>query len=238
MIRIYIVEDEPIIARTIKKALEQEGYSICGITDNGKEALYDIDELKPDLVILDITLKGDVDGITIAEKLNKKGGIPFVFLTSLTDPNTTERVKHTKPAGFIGKPFTVSSLRNNIEIALFRLKEEEEDQSSDKTLIDETIFIKNKGEFIKLNKTDILFFEASDFYCFAHTRDKKVLISKTLKYVEENLNDNSFIRVHRSFIINIQKIDALYDGYLTMNKRTIPISKANKDKLLNSLSLL
>lgn len=237
MIRIYIVEDEPIIARTIKKALEEEGYIICGIANNGKEALYDIDELKPDLVLLDITLKGDVDGITIAEKLNTRGKVPFVFLTSLTDPNTTERVKHTKPAGFINKPFTVSSLRNNIEIALFRLKENQE-QADDKIVMDETIFIKNKGEFIKLNKTDILFFEASDFYCFAHTADKKTLISKTLKYVEENINDNSFIRIHRSFIINIKKIDALYDGYLTINKKTIPISKANKDKLLSSLSLL
>ncbi len=237
MIRIYIVEDEPIIARTIKKALEQEGYTICGMSNNGKEALYDIYELKPDLVLLDITLKGDVDGITIAEKINTRGKVPFVFLTSLTDSKTTERVKHTKPAGFISKPFTVSSLRNNIEIALFKLKEKEE-QTNEKAIVDETIFIKNKGEFIKLNKTDILFFEASDFYCFAHTINKKTLISKTLKYVEENLNDSSFIRVHRSFIINIKKIDALYDGYLTINKKTIPISKANKDKLLSSLSLL
>ena len=237
MIRIYIVEDEPIIARTIKKALEEEGYSICGIANNGKEALYDIDELKPDLVLLDITLKGDVDGIKIAEKLNAKAQVPFVFLTSLTDPKTTERVKHTKPAGFIGKPFTISSLRNNIEIALFKLKEDKEIEA-DNVVMDETIFIKHKSEFIKLNKADILCFEASDFYCYAHTLDKKILISKTLKYVEENLNDSSFIRVHRSFIINIKKIDALYDGYLTINKKTIPISKANKDKLLNSLSLL
>jgi DNA-binding LytR/AlgR family response regulator len=234
---IFIVEDEPIIARTIKTALEQEGYTICGIANNGKEALYDIDELKPDLVLLDITLKGNVDGITVAEKLQKKGNIPYVFLTSLTDADTTERVKLTKPAGFISKPFTIASLRNNIEIALFKLNEKAINES-DTTVNDDALFIKNKSEFIKLKKSDILYFEASDFYCFAHTLDKKVLISRTLKHVEKNINDELFIRVHRSYIINIKKIDALYDGYLTINKKTIPVSKSNKDKLLNSLSLL
>ncbi|WCO01399.1 LytR/AlgR family response regulator transcription factor [Psychroserpens ponticola] len=234
---IYIVEDEPIIARTIKTALEQEGYTICGMANNGKEALYDIDELQPDLVLLDITLKGTVDGITVAEKLQKTSNIPYVFLTSLTDSETTERVKLTKPAGFISKPFTIASLRNNIEIALFKLNEDATIET-ETTVDDEALFIKNKSEFIKLSKADILFFEASDFYCYAHTLDRKILISRTLKYVETNINDSTFIRVHRSYIINIKKIDALYDGYLTINKKTIPVSKSNKDKLLNSLSLL
>lgn len=234
---IYIVEDEPIIARTIKTALEEEGYTICGIANNGKEALYDIDELQPDLVLLDITLKGTVDGITVAEKLQKKTNIPYVFLTSLTDSETTQRVKLTKPAGFISKPFTIASLRNNIEIALFKLNEAKTNDT-ETTVDDEALFIKNKSEFIKLNKADILFFEASDFYCYAHTQEKKTLISRTLKYVETNINDSSFLRVHRSYIINIKKIDALYDGYLTINRQTIPVSKSNKDKLLSSLSLL
>lgn len=234
---IYIVEDEPIIARTIKTALEEEGYTICGIANNGKEALYDIEDLQPDLVLLDITLKGTVDGITVAEKLQKKNNIPYVFLTSLTDSETTERVKLTKPAGFISKPFTIASLRNNIEIALFKLDEKVEIES-ETTVDDDALFIKNKSEFIKLHKTDILYFEASDFYCFAHTLERKVLISRTLKYVENHINDSSFLRVHRSYIINIKKIEALYDGYLTINKKTIPVSKSNKEKLLSSLSLL
>jgi len=234
---IYIVEDEPIIARTIKTALEQEGYTICGMADNGKEALYDIEELQPDLVLLDITLKGCVDGITVAQKLQQKTNIPYVFLTSLTDSETTERVKLTKPAGFIGKPFTIASLRNNIEIALFKL--DEEAQRETETIVDDdALFIKNKNEFIKLIKGDVLFFEASDFYCYANTLDRKILISRTLKYVENHINDTSFLRIHRSFIINIKKIDAIYDGYVIINKKTIPVSKSNKDKLLNSLSLL
>lgn len=237
MTSIYIVEDEPIIARTIKKVLEDEGYSICGIASTGKEALYDIDELQPDLVLLDITLKGSVDGITVAQKLQQKTSIPYVFLTSLTDSETTERVKLTKPAGFISKPFTVASLRNNIEIALFKIAEEPKNEI-ETTVDDDALFIKNKNEFIKLNKAEILYFEASDFYCYAHTLNRKVLISRTLKYVTAHISDACFLRVHRSYIINIKKIDAMYDGYLTINKKTIPVSKSNKDKLLNSLSLL
>jgi len=237
MKRIYLVEDEPIIARTIKTVLEQEGYEVCGMANNGKEALYDIDDLQPDLVLLDITLKGEVDGVMVAEKLQEIKGTPYVFLTSLTDSETTERVKLTNPAGFISKPFTVAGLRNNIEIALFRLNEKEE--AENKTIVDnDALFIKNRNEFVKLKKTDILYFEASDFYSLAHTSNKKVLISRTLKHVESNIKDAFFLRVHRSYIVNIKKIDVLYDGYLIINKKNIPVSKSNKSKLLNSLSLM
>jgi len=233
---IYIVEDEPIIARTIKTALEAEGFTVCGMNSNGKEALYDIEELQPDLVLLDITLEGAIDGVTVAEKIQKKNNIPFIFLTSLSDPETIDRVKRTQPAGYINKPFTIAGLRSSIEIALFNHKEQEVVTSESES--NAAIFIKNRGEFTKLLKQDIFYFEAYDFYCFAHTPSGKTLVSKTLKYVEENLNDSTFLRVHRSYIVNINRIEGLHEGYVTVNKQHIPVSKTNKEKLLNSISLL
>ena len=113
--KIYIIEDEPLIAETIKTALEKEGYTIIGMTDNGKEALFDIEELQPDLILVDITLDGKMDGIEMVEHLKKKSEVPFIFLTSHSDDNTLERVKQTDPAGFIVKPFNEKTLKSNIE---------------------------------------------------------------------------------------------------------------------------
>ena len=140
--KIYIVEDEPLIAETIKTVLLKEGYVVCGITDNAKEALYDIGECKPDLILLDITIEGAIDGVSLASKIQQKFKIPFIFLTSLSDPETISRVKETNPSGYIIKPFNEGGLRSNIELALHKHQQE---NVSDLTTYNTSFFIKNNN---------------------------------------------------------------------------------------------
>jgi len=232
--KIYIVEDEPLIADTIAHALEKEGYEVCGIADNAKEALYDIDDLKPDLILLDINIIGDITGIQLAEKINEKFKIPFVFLTSLSDADTIDKVKKTNPSGFLSKPFNEAGLKSNIEIALFKHQQLKEE----KKLINNAFFIKNKGELIKVNKTDINYIEAYDNYSKLICCKNAYLLSFTLKSMCEKLNDKNFIRIHRSYLININKIDSLFDGYVFIANKKIPIGKSYKENLMNSISLL
>ena len=104
-LQIYLVEDEPLIAETIKTLLEEEGYIICGENDNAKAAIFDIEQLKPDLIIADIMLDGDLDGVDMMHHINKRFDIPFIYLTSLSDQMTLKRVTQTHPSGFIVKPF-------------------------------------------------------------------------------------------------------------------------------------
>jgi len=231
--KIYIVEDEPLIADTIAHALEKDGFKVCGISDNAKEALYDIDDLCPDLILLDINIIGDITGIELAEKINTKFKIPFIFLTSLSDEDTVNKVKRTNPSGFISKPFNETGLRTNIEIALFKFEQKNEE----KRLINDSFFIKNKGELIKINKSDIDYIEAFDNYSKLVCCKKEYLLSFTLKNVSEKLNDKNFVRIHRSYMINIHKIDSLFDGYVFITNRKIPIGKSYKDSLMNSISL-
>ena len=127
--KIYIVEDEPLIAETIKTALEKEGYTILGMTDNAKEALFDIQEMQPDLVLLDITLDGAMDGIEMITHLKKKKEIPFIYLTSHSDDITLERAKQTEPSGYIVKPFNEKNLKSNIELALYKYKVQKKHKS-------------------------------------------------------------------------------------------------------------
>lgn len=234
--KIYIIEDEPLIAETIKTALEKEGYVIVGMTDNGKEALFDIEHLQPDLILVDITLEGKMDGIEMVEHLRKKIEIPYIFLTSHSDDNTLERVKQTNPAGFIVKPFNEKTLKSNIELALYKNKIQQQTITSSEEV--NSFFVKNKGELIKIELDDILYLEAFDNYCNLYTSTQKHLISHTLKSVEEKLPAHKFIRVHRSFVINVSKIKSLQDGYIFIEKNKVPMSASNKEELMKHINLL
>lgn len=233
--KIYIVEDEPLIAETIQTALKKEGYTIVGMSDNAKEALFDIEQLIPDLILLDIHIEGNIDGIELAQHIKKKFQIPFIFLTSFSDDLTLEKVKSLQPAGYIVKPFNEKTLKSNIELAIH--KTEFQQQTNQSILSSDSFFIKNKGELIKIKLDDILFLEAYDNYCFMYTLDNKILLSYTLKSVEERLPNSQFMRVHRSFIININKIRSLHEGYAFIEKHKIPISNSFKDLLMSKIKL-
>lgn len=141
-INIIIVEDERITAEDIKKALNSVGYEVPAIVPSGEEAIKAAEELKPDLVIMDIKLEGEMDGIQAAEQIRSKLGIPIIYLTAYSDEKTVQRAKITEPSGFIlkqpygflRKPFEESELNTTIEITLYRDRLEKRLRKHDKWL--------------------------------------------------------------------------------------------------------
>ena len=115
--RVLIVEDEMITAVNIKKLLEEEEYSVCGIAMSGEEAIKIFIKEKPDIVILDIVLQSSKDGIEVAHYIRKSSDIPLIFLTAHTDTETVERAKATYPQGYISKPITTRDLLLTLEMA-------------------------------------------------------------------------------------------------------------------------
>ena len=120
MIRILIVEDESIVAEDIQRSLENMGYSILSIVSSGEEAIEKVKKNKPDLVLMDIMLDGEMDGIKAADMIRSFSNIPIIFLTAYSDENILERAKITEPFGYIIKPFKERELHINIEIALYK----------------------------------------------------------------------------------------------------------------------
>jgi CheY-like chemotaxis protein len=116
--RIFFVEDDRVLIRVIQWRLTKLGHEVLGFSDNGAEAIEKIQQLKPDLVLLDIELKGDMDGIGIGEFLAAKTDIPFIYLTSHSDEKYLIRAKKTSPKGYIKKPFDDDGLRVAIELAI------------------------------------------------------------------------------------------------------------------------
>lgn len=242
--KILISEDEVIIAEDIAACLKDLGYQTCAI-DTGEDTLDKIRETKPDLVLLDINVKGKLDGIEIGSRIREEFDIPFIYLTAYADKATIDRAKKTEPDGFIIKPFDEKSLRSTIEIALYKhdhTSKPNEKAASTKNAEPEValdyIFVKVKHRIIKVMYNDILWVEAYDNYSFIVTADQKYLVSSTLKDMEHKLPTQNFVRVHRSYIANLDKIEAMEENSVVFSKSDIPIGKSYKKLLMARFNIL
>jgi len=134
--KILIVEDEAVIAQDIKITLEDLGYTVCAIAVSAKKAVERAGRESPDLILMDIVLRGKTDGIEAADKIRSRYNIPVVYLTSYTDDKLLERAKITEPFGYIIKPYDEKELHSNIEMALYRHKIEIQLQESEERFRD------------------------------------------------------------------------------------------------------
>jgi len=130
-VNIMIVEDERIVALDIKSSLGNLGYTILAIVSSGETALKKIAENQPDLVLMDINLKGEMDGVETAEKVRANFNIPVIYLTAYADKNTLQRAKVTEPFGYMLKPFEEKELNISIEMALYKHQKERQLQASE-----------------------------------------------------------------------------------------------------------
>ncbi|RNI12477.1 response regulator [Methanohalophilus sp. RSK] len=122
--RILVVEDEAIVAMVIKRRLQDLGYIVSGIASTGKDAITKVEGTFPDLVLMDIRLKGDMDGIEATKIIKDRFSLPVVYLTAHSDDVTFKKAKETDPDGYILKPFTEKDLSTTIEIALHKFRKE------------------------------------------------------------------------------------------------------------------
>lgn len=124
--RILVVEDEHIVAMGIKKMLKSLGYTVTGVASSGEDAISKAESTFPDVVLMDIMLKGDMDGVEAAREIRERLDVPVVYLTAYSDTQILERAKRTEPFGYIIKPFDEKDLYNSIEVALHRYGKEKE----------------------------------------------------------------------------------------------------------------
>ena len=243
-LKILVVEDEMIIGAKISLYLEQLGHEVLALLPRGEDAIQFIENNTPELVLLDINLKGVKDGIEIGHEIKKKKDIPIIFLTANTDDSHFNRAKETQPEAFISKPFKKRDLQRAIDLMISRLGEkvslplETVPETDEAVILEDRIFVRDKDKRIKVMTKDILYLESDRNYTKVFTRDKEFIIAITMKKVEERLPAHHFLRIHRSYIINLLQIDAIADAHLVIHKKAIPIGKGNRTQLLERLRLL
>lgn len=233
--RILIIEDEPLIQEHLKQCLETIDYEVLNMIDNAQEAIDYLKESNDDvdIVLLDINLNDELDGIDLANIIKNEYGMPFMFVTSYTDDKTIERAKHTGPIGYIVKPFTTEDLKSNLEIALFNYQKEIQE-----SITSDFIYVKKDHELKKLCFSDITYLEANDNYCMVYTEEGRYLLSKTLKKTITKFPPSKFVRVHRSYVINIDRIDSIGPNYIKIKDKEIPLSESSRKELMQQIETL
>lgn len=360
--KIVVVEDEVIVAKDIQRTLQKLGYEVPATAPSAAVAFEKIEEFKPDVVFCDIKLKGEQDGIDIANRIFQQYDIPVIFLTSYVDKSTLDRAKLTQPYGYIVKPFNEVDLQTTLEMALYKYAKDKEIRmaraqyantleriqeaviiidenehptfmnpraetftgfslvearnmpfekvlflpasndfvfngdryvnskpakvvtpingeshdviisisqiksekdnllgkayilnlapaaaeapvaeklvSLDNTVINDSFFVKKGSQLVKVYLTNILWIQAMDNYVIIQTHNDQFIIHSTMKDIEAKLPVAKFVRVHRSYIIQIDKITILDENTVIVNEKNIPIGKSYRDGFLNRLKFL
>jgi two-component system, LytTR family, response regulator len=240
-LKILVVEDEVVVSMMISDILENIGYSVLPPVNNYESAVKSIMENGPDLVLLDIIIKGTKNGIDVAKFIKETIDIPFIFLTQQADERTVEQAKKLNPPAYLVKPFNKDDLFTSIELAMHNFKSlssSKTNEDSANIQIKDAFFIKDDGFFRKVKFSDILFVKSDHIYIELYTLNgKKYLVRSTMEKINENL-PSDFLRIHRSYIINLHCIDAVNMLYVMINGTEIPIGKNYRNQLKKSIQLI
>lgn len=242
--KFLIVEDEMIIGANISLQLTKLGYEVVGIIPRGEEAILFLKENKTDVILMDINLKGELDGVETSKRIQQQYDIPIIYITANADEVNFNRAKDTKPQAFISKPFKKLDLQRAVELTLSRIDKKEDPgnkvdiKKEASFVLSDSIFVKHHEHMVKIIISDILYAEAERNYCRIYSKSKEYLLVMTLKDLDEKLPKEHFLRIHRSFIINISKIDKVGNTEVGIANKVIPLSKSYREELMQRLQMI
>lgn len=219
--KILIVDDEVLLAEFLKDELIALGYSNIKLAHNKTQAIKLINEFNPDLVLLDIRMKNEREGIEIGEEINNTFKIPFIYITAHSDKEIVKQAIATKPMGYITKPFKQTDVYAAVNLVEMQ-----------KESIEEHFFVFKDGyDTLKISVSDIYYAKSDDNYIHVVTVDKKYTIRNTLEWFKENTPPEFFHQTHRSYVVNITKITKSTSKSVFVNNTEIPVSRGNKINL-------
>lgn len=231
-LNILIIEDEILIAETIKLYLEEQGHHVQEICISYDEAVAAYNKTKPDLAILDIRLYGQKSGIDFAHFLTVQPvKTPFVYLTSQHDRRIFDLALETNPYGYLAKPIQKESLWTTIETAYRLFKK------GDPPPLELTLFDGNKNH--KVDEREIVCIKSDHVYASVHLTDgRKIITRRPLSQFLEQLHSKLLIQCHRSYIINTLHVSGWDSNSVTMaNGVVAPVSRSKRDILKEKLKL-
>jgi DNA-binding LytR/AlgR family response regulator len=244
-IKILIVEDNVIIADDMQSMLEEIGYEIVDNVIVYEQAEEVLKNQQVDLVLIDIILASDKTGIDLGKHIRSNYDIPFIFVTSNSDRATVENAKSVNPNGYLVKPFEQQDLYTSIEIALSNFSssgkpsggiQPEEDVAVSNAVLKDSIFVKKQHLYYRIQFSDIRFIKADNVYLEVNTVDKKFLVRSPLKDYLEKLPKNKFYRAHKSYIVNVDHIDAINSKDIMIKDTQIPISRDFKEFIISAMN--
>ncbi len=246
-IKILIAEDDPLFALELTRIVEESlGYEVAACHDNARAALDWLAKTatRPDLALLDISLKGEPDGIGLAEQLP---GIPVIFITSADVPHIYQRARQIKPHGYIVKPVGQFTLQSIVESALLRNTQADTPGDTNRSwqeglVLNDFIFLKNsKGELVKVELKEVGLIESDGNYCTIQVRNlSRFVVKISLRRLAQQLSSPLFVQVHRNFMVNLSLVESIHlsDGFVNLLGKIVPIGMSFRAAFVERLRML
>lgn len=224
-IKILVIDDEVLIAELIKSYLLSFGFSEIYLAHTRNSAIQAMEHIQPDLVLLDLHLQQPKDGLDVAKILDNKGDLPYIFITANADMLIIQEAIHTKASSYITKPVKKADLFASIQIAL---KANSKPETS-------FLLIKEHNTNVKISYDEILYIESNSNYINIFTKTQKIITRQSLDWAEQELPENQFMRIHRSYIVNIRAVQRTHSKSVFIGDIEIPISRGNASKMTEYL---
>lgn len=242
-INILIVEDEALYANKLEMQLDKLGHNLVGVVDNSDDALNLVKTHHIDLILMDIFIEGQYDGVELAEMIQSKKDIAILYITSQQDNMSFKRASRTDPVGYLLKPFSDIQLQRSIELALSKIVPGEIEEANNNVEIqsnEKSLFVRKKNQIFNINIIDLFYIKSDGRYCRLHTESEMFLVRSTMKEIIERLPKEIFAKSHRSYLININKVKSidLDNDYVILKEMKVPLSRREKDKLMKILNYL
>jgi len=246
-LKILIVEDEFVTISNLKSILSYQGYEVSGIAKSAREALNILENTTIDLAIVDINIKGEHDGIWLANQIKLNFDIPHIFLTAYSDKKTIENAAKTNPYAYLIKPFTKETIFASIQIAIkqystnFKQPKTNTNQElaiekndTEFSFTKNSFFIKDRGVYQKIYFEEILYASAEMKYIEIYIKTgKRFTFRCNMADFMDTLPSQLFFRSHRSYIVNLKLIDKIGDNFIKVGESKIPLATSRKKELLD-----
>lgn len=216
----FIAEDDVFISEQLEYILIDLGYEVTGIGFNYESSVELLNNVKPDLAILDIKMHGEDLGFVIADYINKHLEIPFIFLTSFSDKATVKEAVAYKPQGYLVKPFNERDIYSTLEVIKSKI-----DKPSD------VLVLKDGRSQIKVDSSEILWIKSDDKYIEIQTTSRKVVLRTSISKFLEDYPSVNLLRVHRSYVVNLQNVEEIMSDEVLIGGKKIPLSRTHKEQL-------
>jgi len=226
-IGVLIIEDNPITARDLSEILQENGMEVLSISYSGEEASEVITTIQPDILLVDIKLKGKMTGIEFVLQVQKNQHIPVVYLTANSDRETVQSALDTTPSAFLTKPFEEKDVVIAIELAFKNHLRKTSSENSPSN--NPNIFVRCSDRFEKVVIDTIHYLKAEGSYCKIVTNDKEYLLSGNLNHYC-HLGHN-FLRIHRSYVVNIDNVTGFDSENIILGEKTLPIGRSHRDEI-------
>jgi len=227
---IVIVEGDPMVANDLKDKLEQIGCEVKAVFCEGENLCSKLKELHPELILVDLTLKGDMSGIEATNRIREVNDVPVVYLAENPDHHFPEHSRSLEPYGYIVKPFHEKEAQSIIEMALHKHSldmEYKKERDFYLALLqnkqeEKHIFVKSDFKIKRIELDEICYVEALKDYIAIHTIDNTYTTHSSMKEILKTLSEKDFIRIHRSYIVRISKISSIkYPELLIEGRMTV-----------------